>query len=314
MGEEPPHAAFTRRVILRRSPDGGFVQEPVADSWMPEAELRERLWMAYAHALNTDEDKSFTGYGSFPEELGTLCERLGSGWPPHETPHAELDAIEETVRGWGVPPREAEAFLFDARRWRIPHDGVKAIGDFARRWLVRPGDVLNSYEHWRRHSRGACATCPDPRDEADKRPYLQLPIHTWTGAPGLAAHIAAPDTGFVYDLRDMRPSEARERIEAMRADMLRQVREHERHAKALGVRPVGPRHRDWKELLLIARRRVRHTKGWGWERLAKVDHVSVRTVRDTFGEWSKDLDSSVPHQASVQNRTLLFSRNRINRS
>ncbi len=99
-----------RTATLRfRIPKGSISSRPLADSrFLPVEAHRERCWLAYADALNSDHEPSVNGLGTFPDEYRSLFEgraRPGS-------------ALAQFAKRWGLRAEDvAMSLRLSESRW-----------------------------------------------------------------------------------------------------------------------------------------------------------------------------------------------------
>ncbi len=92
-----------RRLLAKSSTIPGVATfEPIRDRTLPSQEVPERLWWAMSEALNTDDDPSYNGLGTYPAELRRLYDEQRPSLSRFEPRDVRSGPVEAHARRWQV--------------------------------------------------------------------------------------------------------------------------------------------------------------------------------------------------------------------
>lgn len=101
-----------RRLLVKSSTVPGVATfEPVRERQVPLQEISERLWWAIAEALNSDDEASYNGLGTYPTELRRLYSELRASLNRWEPRDVRSGPVEAHARRWRIRARDVHDSL-----------------------------------------------------------------------------------------------------------------------------------------------------------------------------------------------------------
>lgn len=105
---------------------------PVRERWVPRLEIAERLWWAVSEALNSDDEPSYNGLGTYPAELAALYVALRDSLRRFAPRDTRLASVVDHASRWRIRVRDVEDSL------RLAHIGESTDPSFTRPHLQMP--------------------------------------------------------------------------------------------------------------------------------------------------------------------------------
>lgn len=239
-------------------PDGSMLAAPLRGRvLLPPAALSERLWQAYALALNSDEETtSPKGYGRFRDEL----------WDLH-------DQICGRVFG------------------RISDRVEPTVFAFAERWRLRRVDAWNTVQMIEIHDRPGAA-----REDSMflQLPLVVHPARADLTAEEVSPELPPLVYDLTQTTGQRVREEAKRRFDAtMRAI----ASAEERWLREGHLARVQAQHADPTMLVGYVRRWVRRVKGWTLGQIAADAGITLSTLRSSLEPWRRLDKDRIRHDA-----------------
>lgn len=130
---KPTGYSQRRRLLVNSSALPGLATtEVVRERLVPRQELAERMWWAYAEALNGDIDPSLNDLGQYPAELAELYAQVRDSLHRFAAPETRAPAVERHARRWALRERDVHSSL------RLAHIEESMLSAFAGPRLQMP--------------------------------------------------------------------------------------------------------------------------------------------------------------------------------